>query len=102
MRLFHLVHSERMSVLRHHLVAPSGFLSLALFLIVAAASVAQPESPDSACASPEDCYRAVFAKQPPATDTASQFAARWQRLTEVRERFPDSLWAKRAGVVTGL
>lgn len=102
MRLFHLVYSERMSVLRHHLVAPSGFLSLALFLIVAAASVAQAESPDSACASPEDCYRTVFAKQPPATDTASQFAARWQRLTEVRERFPDSLWAKRAGVVTGL
>lgn len=104
MRPFHPVHSERMSVPRQYqnLVASSGFLSLVLSLIFAAASVAQPETPDSACTSPEDCYRAVFAKQPPATDTASQLAARLQRLTEVRERFPDSLWAKRAGLVTGL
>ena len=101
-RPLHLVHSERMSVPRHHVAAPSVLLPFALCLIFVVVPVALAQSSDSACASAEDCYRAAFAKQPPATDTAGQFAARLQRLTEVRERFPGSPWAARAGLATGL
>lgn len=80
----------------------AALLSATVSLSIAGATpaLAQPQEP--ACGSPEDCYRAAFAKPSAATDTASQFAAKLQRLAEVRERYPDSLWATRAGLVTGL
>ncbi|MFM8552622.1 MAG: transglycosylase SLT domain-containing protein [Nitrospiraceae bacterium] len=88
-----------MSALRRHHLRLSWFLFAA---VIFAASSAQSQPSDSACTSPEDCYRAAFGKQPSAPDTASQFAARLQRLTELRERYPDTPWSARAGLATGL
>lgn len=75
-------------------------LASVLVCVVPTPTPAQPQ--DQTCDQPEDCYRAAFAKLPVAADTASQDAARLQRLAEVRERFPDSIWAKRASLAAGL
>jgi soluble lytic murein transglycosylase len=87
---------------------------LAVFLIIAgcvvfydaqSAQVSESEKPQAdGCGSAEECFTvAVWPKERLARGlTRDQAAAiRLERLRRVMERFPDSLWAKRAGLRTG-
>ncbi|HET8580784.1 MAG TPA: transglycosylase SLT domain-containing protein [Nitrospiraceae bacterium] len=88
---------------------------LASVLLVAVAllhgsSIAADPNPvnarsDSACESAEDCFRAALVQkgQPDkAANKEDRLRARVERLRLVMEQHPGSLWAKRAGLVTGV
>jgi soluble lytic murein transglycosylase len=99
MRLFNGA-TERMSSWRFVRGVPAGraAVTLALFLSFVASSSGQPLDP--ACASAEDCFRAALAR--PRANGNGDAAARLQQLELVRERYPGSIWAKRAGLAAGL
>lgn len=98
MRLFNGFATERMSPLRlvRGVVAGCVGAVLGFSIIFVATSIGQPLDP--ACNTPEDCFRAALAKPRGNGDSA----ARLQQLELVRERYPDSVWAKRAGLAAGL
>jgi len=60
---------------------------------------------DSACESAEDCYRAALVQKGSPDKTVThedRLRAKIDRLRLVMEQHPGSLWAKRAGLVTGV
>ncbi len=68
--------------------------------------VASPqESTTDGCASGEECFAAAaFSKERLSNSLAKDHVAalKLERLRRVMEKFPDSLWAKRAGLLSGV
>jgi soluble lytic murein transglycosylase len=64
----------------------------------------QPEvlDADSSCRSAEDCFRSALVPFPSSVPSEDRRRLQAERLKLLRERFPESLWAKRAGVLLGV
>jgi len=78
--------------------------SLLLFLGSVAGSVVLPAEPDS-CDQPEPCFHAaVLPKERlgKALTKDQVLALRLDRLQRLMDRFPETLWAKRAGLLSGV
>ncbi len=87
-----------------------GLLALCLCFFTTASLAAEPDLADSvaslSCETAEECFRAAVAirEQKPTTsaERERQLAAKLDRLHLVMERQPASLWAKRAGLLSGV
>jgi len=81
-------------------------ISAALAICVWAVMLAQAEdqtqsAPGSGCTSAEECFRAAQASVPGVT-TEERRRQQVERLRLLRQQFPDTPWAHRAGVALGL
>src|SRR5215510_7432350 len=78
----------------------------ALAFCVWAGMLAQAEdqtqsAPESGCPSAEECFRAAQASVPGVTADERR-RQQVERLRFLRQQFPDTVWAHRAGVALGL
>lgn len=77
----------------------------ALLVTLSGASTAQNDRADSICESAEECFRAALVQTAPPESSStleSRVHTQLERLTVVRERHPESVWAKRAGLLMGV
>ncbi|MFQ5993115.1 MAG: tetratricopeptide repeat protein, partial [Nitrospiraceae bacterium] len=83
-------------------------LSLAAFLTLAPGSSrsgdlsAAQNSTGSECNSVEECFRVASAEPPASMPSAERLSYRLDRLRTFREAYAGSIWAERAGLLTGL
>lgn len=106
MRLFKSFTVERMSSLGRVRGVVSGFAACLTCLSIIFVASSHGQMPEPSCGSPEDCYRAALAKPRSNGSTESKVSesasTRMKQLELVRERYPDSVWARRAGLAAGL
>ncbi len=57
---------------------------------------------ETSCEEPEACFRWAAADQRAAMPAADRLSVKLERLRQLREKHPGSLWAKRAGLLTGM
>jgi soluble lytic murein transglycosylase len=101
---FYMAVITRMASLTSVRGAAAAFVPLTIFLFLSITSSAQDGLSDLPCSSAEDCYRAAFDK-PASAHGQNGPATRQLRLRQlevVRERYPDSVWAKRSGLASAL
>jgi peptidoglycan lytic transglycosylase len=82
-----------------------GFWLCGLFLLTTAGSAATPGSSEDACDRPELCFQsAAFPKERlgKALTKEQVLTLKLERLQRLTERFPSSIWAKRAGLLSGV
>lgn len=74
----------------------------ALFLSLSCAAFGSNVPPDSGCDTAEDCFRAARLRSDLSLGQGDPVQAEVARLKIVQERYPGSLWAKRAGFRVGV
>jgi soluble lytic murein transglycosylase len=80
-------------------------LTILFLLTVPSSALAGNDSPQAvtvACESAEGCFQAALVLSEPTASTRDQLLSKIGRLRTVQERHPGSIWAKRAGLLSGI
>ncbi len=79
-----------------------GLVLLFFFFVVPPSNPGRAEQAESPCHKVEDCFRSAVAKLRQGRVSNADVASVLERLAAIHADHPDSIWAKRAGLVTGL
>ena len=80
-------------------------LTILCLLTVSSSALAGNDSPQAVtvtCESAEGCFQAALVPSEPTASTRDQLLSKIGRLRTVQERHPGSIWAKRAGLLSGI